>query len=145
MARMHTRKKGKSGSRRSFYDKPHNWVQQSPKEIEEIVVQMRKNGMSKSLIGIKLRDLYGIPKTKVVIHKKIGKIIEENGLKENIPEDLMNLINKYKRAQVHLEKNKNDLHNERKVKLIMSRILRLSRYYRERGYLPEGWELSKVL
>lgn len=145
MARMHTRKKGKSGSKNSFYGANHNWVRQSPKELEEIIIQLRKDGLTASQIGIKLRDSYGIPRVKAVMHSKMGDILEKNNLKSDVPEDLMSLINTYKRVSAHMLLNKRDLNNGRKRALIMSKMLRLVRYYKENGYLKHEWELNKVL
>ncbi len=142
---MHTRKKGKSGSRNSYYGVGHDWVQQTPEELEEIVVNLRKEGLTASEIGIKLRDSYGVPKIRYVNHKKIGQILEEKKMAPDVPEDLMALINKYKRVTKHMELNKNDLNNGRKKNLIMSKMLRLVRYYKENGYLAKEWELNKVL
>lgn len=145
MARMHTRKKGKSGSRNSYYGVGHDWIQQTPEELEEIVVNLRKEGLTASEIGIKLRDSYGVPKIRYVNHKKIGQILEEKKMAPDVPEDLMALINKYKRVTKHMELNRNDLNNGRKKNLIMSKMLRLVRYYKENGYLAKEWELNKVL
>ncbi len=142
---MHTRKKGKSGSKHSFYGEGHQWVQQSPKEIEEIVVQLKKDGLTSSEIGIKLRDFYGIPKTKAVMNTKVGDILEKNGLVEEVPDDLNCLIEKYKKVSTHMALNRNDLTNDRKRALIMSKMLRLVRYYKENGGLKREWELNKVL
>ncbi len=145
MARMHTRKKGKSGSRNTYYGVGHDWIQQTPEELEEIVVNLRKEGLTASEIGIKLRDSYGVPKIRYVNHKKIGQILEEKKMAPDVPEDLMALINKYKRVTKHMELNRNDLNNGRKKNLIMSKMLRLVRYYKENGYLAKEWELNKVL
>ncbi|MHB1440577.1 MAG: 30S ribosomal protein S15 [Cuniculiplasma sp.] len=145
MARMHTRKKGKSGSKNSFYGVDHNWVQQSPKELEEIIIQMRKDGLTGSQIGIKLRDSYGIPRVKSVMHSKMGDILSKNNLSSEVPEDLMSLINRYKKVSAHMLLNKKDLSNGRKRALIMSKMLRLVRYYKETGHLKHEWELNKVL
>ncbi|MGP6207584.1 30S ribosomal protein S15 [Cuniculiplasma sp. SKW3] len=145
MARMHTRKRGKSGSRNSYYGVGHDWVQQTPKEIEDLVIQLRKEGLTASQIGIRLRDSYGIPKLRYINHKKIGDVLSENNMSPDVPEDLMALITKYKRVSKHMELNKNDLNNGRKRNLLMSKMLRLVRYYKENGYLSKEWELNKVL
>jgi Ribosomal protein S15P/S13E len=145
MARMHTRKKGKSGSKHSFYGEGHQWVQQSPKELEEVVVQLKNEGLTSSEIGIKLRDFYGVPRVKSVLNEKMGDILEKNSLKPEVPEDLMSLINRYKRVSVHMSLNKKDLSNGRKRALIMAKMLRLVRYYKTNGHLKHEWELNKVL
>ena len=108
-------------------------------------MNLRKEGLTASEIGIKLRDSYGVPKIRYVNHKKIGQILEEKKMAPDVPEDLMALINKYKRVTKHMELNKNDLNNGRKKNLIMSKMLRLVRYYKENGYLAKEWELNKVL
>ena len=145
MARMHTRKRGKSGSRNTYYGIGHDWVEMSPEEIEEMVVQFRKEGLTASQIGIRFRDSYGIPKLRYITHKKIGDVLSEKNMNPDVPEDLMALITKYKRVTKHMELNKNDLNNGRKRNLLMAKMLRLVRYYKENGYLSKEWELNKVL
>ncbi len=145
MAKMHTRKKGKSGSRNSFYGEKHNWIQMSQSEVEEAVVQMRKDGLTASVIGIKLRDLYGVPKLKYINKKKIGDVLSENNIAPEVPEDLLALITKYKRVSKHMNLNKKDISNSRRRSLVMAKMLRLVRYYKRTGRLAKGWELNKVL
>ncbi|MHB1648161.1 MAG: 30S ribosomal protein S15 [Cuniculiplasma sp.] len=145
MAKMHTRKKGRSGSRNTFYGMKHNWIQMSQIELEEAVVQMRKEGLTASMIGIRLRDLYGVPKLKYVNKKKIGDVLAENMIAPEVPEDLMGLISKYKKVSKHINLNRNDLNNDRRKSLIMAKMLRLVRYYKRTGRLSKGWELNKVL
>ena len=56
MARLHSRKKGKSGSTRpSRLEKPP-WVERSAEEVEDLVVKLARRGFSKSNIGIILRN-----------------------------------------------------------------------------------------
>ncbi|MCX8203629.1 MAG: 30S ribosomal protein S15, partial [Nitrososphaeria archaeon] len=38
MARMHARKRGKSGSKRPISKSPPSWVTATPEEVEELVV-----------------------------------------------------------------------------------------------------------
>lgn len=145
MARMHTRKKGKSGSSKIYSQDEHSWVESSGDEIKDMIVQMKKEGLSSALIGVKLRDQYGIPGTKTVLGKKIGNVLSEAGLAPEVPEDLMNLIGKYKNVSRHIELNSKDASNSRNKALIMAKILRLVRYYKSNGVLPEEWKLRKVL
>ncbi len=145
MARMHTRKKGKSGSKHSFYGQGHPWVQQSPSELEEIIVQLKNDGLTSSQIGIKLRDSYGVPRVKSVLNEKMGNILTKNGLSIEVPEDLQSLIGRYKKVTAHMNLNKKDLSNDRKRALIMAKMLRLVRYYKSTGHLKHEWELNKVL
>ena len=80
-----------------------------------------------------------------VLHQKMGKILEENGIKEDMPEDLAFLIKRYKNVSKHLLLNKKDISNTRGSQLIMSKILRLMRYYKRTGRLPADWSLKRVL
>ncbi|MEM0139854.1 MAG: 30S ribosomal protein S15 [Ferroplasma sp.] len=144
MARMHTRKRGKSRSERiTMVEKP-SWMQSSG-EITEEIVKFRNDGLSKSMIGIRLRDQYAVPGVRPVMHMKMGKILEENGFKEDIPEDLAALVKRYKNVTKHLLLNKKDITNMRGSQLIMSKILRLMRYYKRTGRLPADWSLKRVL
>jgi small subunit ribosomal protein S15 len=142
---MHTRKKGKSGSKRVYSDESKSWVQINSEEVEGIIVQLRKEGSSSSYIGVRLRDQYGIPGTKTILNKKIGTVLKEKNLSPDVPEDLMNLINRYKNVTKHMQLNRNDMSNKRGQQLIMSKILRMTKYYKSKGYLSPEWNLNKVI
>ena len=116
-----------------------SWVEQSPEEIEEIIVKLFKEGQSTSQIGIILRDQYGIPSTKVVLGEKITDILKRNGEEFTYPEDLLNLIKRAVNIREHLEENPKDLHSRRGLTQIESKIRRLVRYYTKNNVLPEGW------
>ncbi len=145
MARMHTRKKGKAGSHRSKYTQKPTWVKMSEEEIVDVIIQAKRTGSTSPEIGIKLRDQYAVPSTKVILGKKIGKILKEKGESSEIPDDLNSLIKKYKRATAHIQLNPRDKSNERGASLIMAKILRLVKYYKSNSVLPERWNLDKVL
>jgi small subunit ribosomal protein S15 len=115
------------------------WIEYSNEEIEELILKLRKEGNSTSMIGIVLRDQYGIPDVKVVTGKKITKILEDHGQELEYPEDLMNLIRRAVNIREHLEENPKDLHTRRGLRIIESKIRRLVRYYVNDGVLPEGW------
>ncbi len=145
MARMHTRKRGKSKSRRIYSQEKPDWIQFSNEEVEKMIVDLKKAGSSNSVIGVKLRDQYGIPGTKAVLGKKLGKVLQSAGIKDDVPEDLMNLIKKYRNASKHMDANRNDMSNKRGQALLMAKILRLVKYYKRSGSLTPEWNLSKVL
>ena len=115
------------------------WIEYSNEEIEELILKLRKEGNSTSMIGIVLREQYGIPDVKVVTGKKITKILEDHGQELEYPEDLMNLIRKAVNIREHLDENPKDLHTRRGLRIIESKIRRLVRYYVNEGVLPEGW------
>jgi small subunit ribosomal protein S15 len=116
-----------------------DWVEYSNEEIEELILKLTKEGNSPSKIGIILRDQHGIPDVKVVTGKKITKILEDHGQKQEYPEDLMNLIKRAVNIRDHLKENPKDLHTKRGLQIIESQIRRLGRYYVREGVMPEGW------
>lgn len=120
-------------------EKP-GWVEYSTEEIEEIILKLRKEGKSSSVIGVILRDQYGIPDVKSVTGMKITHILEKHGQTEEYPEDLMNLIRKAVNIREHLKENPKDLHTRRGLQVVESRIRRLVRYYTNEKVLPEGWK-----
>ncbi len=144
MARIHTRKRGKSGSKRLVLNERPSWIG-SDDEIKDQILKFKKDGLSNSMIGIRLRDQYSVPGVRPVMHQKMSKILEENGVKDEIPEDLSFLIKRYKNVSKHLLLNKKDISNKRGKELIMAKILRLVRYYKRTGRLSKDWSLNRVL
>lgn len=139
MARMHSRRKGKAGSKRPVVKGKLDFLSYGKEEIEELILKLRKEGNSPSKIGLILRDSYGIPSVKDATDEKIVEILKKNNLAPEIPEDLGNLIKKAIKLRKHLEKNKKDLHNKRGLQLIESKIYRLVKYYKNVGKLPSEW------
>lgn len=139
MSRMHSSRKGKAGSKRPNVTKNPEWVTMSPDEIENLIVRFRKEGMSTSLIGLKLRDQYGVPDVKLATGKSIVKILEERGMRFDIPEDLANLLMRFTAVQTHLAANPRDIENRRGFTLLESKIRRLTKYYKKSGVLPQDW------
>jgi small subunit ribosomal protein S15 len=115
------------------------WTEYSNEEIEELVLKFRKEGKSTSVIGVILRDQYGIPDVKTVTGNKITAILEKHDQGEEYPEELINLIKKAVNIRDHLNENPKDLHTKRGLRIIESKIRRLVRYYVREGVLPEGW------
>ncbi len=142
MARMHARVKGKSRSHRPLKADVPKWVEKKPKEIETLVVKFGKQGMSSALIGLTLRDSYGVPSVKNITNKSITQILKENKLTEEIPEDLKNLIKRAIAIRKHLETNKKDNVSKRGLKLTESKILRLQGYYKDNKVLPATWNYN---
>lgn len=143
MARIHARRKGKSGSNKPADRKDHpDWSSLNPREVEAHVIELAKKGHSTSEIGMILRDQYAVPDVKIATGKKIGKILEKNNLKTEIPEDLKNLISRALQLRGHLEANKKDIRNKRNLQLTESKIRRLVRYYKSKNVLPDDWKYS---
>jgi len=137
MARMHSRKKGKSGSRKVKGKK--KWVDITPKEVRKLVVKLRKAGNSAAKIGVILRDQYGVPDVKSICGVSLTRIIEEELGKQEYPDDLMDLIRKAVNLRKHLEKHKRDVHNRIRLRNIESKIRRIGKYYVRVGKLPSDW------
>lgn len=142
MARIHSGRRGRSGSKRPYREEKPHWLNVNPKEVEKLVVDLAKSGYTMSMIGLILRDRYGIPSVKLATGKKIGQILEEKGLLPPVPEDLIALMKKAVRVYDHLQEYKKDFHNKRALQLIEAKILRLVDYYKTVGKLPKDWQYS---
>jgi small subunit ribosomal protein S15 len=140
LARLHSRKKGKSASTRpSRLEKPV-WVESSSEEVSDLVIKLARKGLSKSMIGIVLRDSYGIPLVKVVTGKKIDQILKENDIEAPLPEDLLNLVKKALIIRNHMETNHKDLQGKKGLQRTESKIYRLIKYYKRVKKLPQDFK-----
>jgi len=143
MARIHARRKGKSGSTHPISRKKHpEWSSLNPREVESRVLELAKSGKSTSEIGLILRDQYAVPDVKLATGKKISKILEANKIKPEIPEDLRSLIRTALQLQKHIAGNKKDFKNKRNLQLTESKIRRLAKYYHRENRLPKDWKYS---
>lgn len=140
MARMHSGKKGKSGSSRPEEKSKPTWIRYSEKEIEMLIVKLANEGLLGSQIGAYLRDSYGIPDVKSITGKSISTILKEKNLQGKVPEDLRNLLEKIVALQKHLEINKQDLTAKRGLQLTESKVRRLMKYYKKNKVLPADWK-----
>jgi len=138
MARMHSRKKGKSGSKRPTAQA--KWVGYKSKEVDRLVIKLRKDGLQSPDIGRTLRDQYGIPSVKQITGRTVTKILEENSLLPKIPEDLLNLLKKAVVLRDHLTKNKKDYTSKHGLELLESKIRRLIKYYVKTKKLPQDFK-----
>jgi len=145
VGRVHSHRHGKSHSTRPVTPIAPTWVKQTPEEIEELVVKYAKEGLKPSEIGIKLRDQYAIPLTRQIIKKSVTEILEQKGVKPDMPEDLSNLVTKAIGLQKHLRANKSDRRNVRSLELLEAKVHRLSSYYKEIGRIPKTWKYKAVI
>lgn len=116
------------------------WVNYKPEDVENLVVNLARRGFSPSMIGIILRDQYGIPLVKAICGKTVTEILRENNLLPSIPEDLSNLIKRAEKVKRHLEEHPKDKSSRRGLQLIESKIWRLIKYYKAKGMLPKDWK-----
>jgi small subunit ribosomal protein S15 len=142
MAKMHARRRGKSASAKPLVTENPEWVTMSKEEIEQMVVKLAKEGMTSSKIGLVLRDNYAVPSVRLATGKTMYEILQENGLKPEIPDDLMALMRRAINVNDHMQENKKDMANNRNLQLIESKIRRLVKYYKRNDVLPQTWEYS---
>ena len=145
MGRVHSHRHGKSHSVRPVSPSAPTWIKQTPDEIEELVVKYSKDGLNPSEIGTKLRDQYAIPLTTQIVKKSVTEILEQKGVRPDMPEDLNNLVTKALGLQKHLRANKSDRRNVRSLELLEAKVHRLSSYYKEIGRIPRTWKYKAVI
>ena len=142
MARMHARRRGRSGSTRPLVTDNPDWVPLSPEEIVTQIVKFAKEGASSSRIGMILRDQYGVPSVKLALGKSVSEVMRENDLQPKLPEDLVSLMKKAINLNNHMKENIKDVSNKRSLQLLEAKIRRLTNYYKNTGVLPEDWKYS---
>ncbi|MBE0517665.1 MAG: 30S ribosomal protein S15 [Thermoplasmata archaeon] len=142
MSRMHSSRRGSSGSKRPVMAKNPTWVQQTPEEIKELVAKMANEGVTMAKIGLILRDQHAIPNIRLATGMSMKEICDTKGIKFDFPEDLTCLMRGAVSLSGHLKTNKKDLHNARGLMLIESKIRRLVKYYKREGVIPETWYYS---
>ena len=145
MGRLHTHNHGKSHSIRPIDPKKPDWVKQTNEEIEGLIIKYAKEGMTTSQIGIKLRDQHAIPLVKPIINKGIKKVLLENKLNPEIPEDLNNIVMKAVNLQKHLKENRSDNRNTRALELVEAKVHRLSTHYKKTGEIDQKWKYKSVV
>lgn len=136
MAKMHSRKKGTSGSKRPLKKVKPTWIRYKPKEIEMLVTKLAKEGHTASMIGITLRDSYGIPDVQLLAGKSVTQILAEKKILPKLPEDMVALMKKALAVKKHLEANKHDMSALRGLQLTESKIKRNIKYYKAIKKIP---------
>jgi small subunit ribosomal protein S15 len=122
------REKGKSHSTRPITPNEELLYQTNPEEIRKIIIDLAKKGTPPSMIGVILRDQYGIPLVKHLFGKKLTDILAEEKLLPSIPEDLANLIKKAEIILKHLKEHPKDYRSKRGL-LIQLDLLHLMKNY----------------
>ncbi len=139
---MHSRKRGKHGSKKPAKKTAPSWIRYKPKEVELLVAKLAKDGKTTSQIGTILRDTYGIPSVLALCSKSVSAILDEKKLLQEIPEDLTALFKKYASIVKHLDSNKHDQTAKRGLHLAESLINRLVKYYKRTGRIPQTWKFE---
>ena len=91
----------------------------------------------------KTLKIFGSPGTGKTT--ELLKILEENNLQAEMPEDLDNIVKKAVGLQKHLKANKGDNRNVRSLELIEAKVHRLSVYYKRINRIPENWKYKSVV
>jgi len=146
MAKMHSRARGNAHSNRPLKAQIPTWIRHKEKEVEMLVGKLAKEGKSASVIGLILRDSYGVPSVKLLTGKRIQEILAEKKLLGELPEDILALMKRSIILRKHLEANKHDMTSLRGLQFTESKIKRLAKYYKETKKLPVDWKYdpSKV-
>jgi small subunit ribosomal protein S15 len=143
MARMHSKGKGKSGSRKPHSEAPPEWSNTDKKDVETLIAQLSNDGHSSAMIGMILRDKHGVPDVRLVTGERISQTLAKLDAIPSYPEDLMSLMRRALRLIDHLSTNGKDIHNRRQLELCESKIRRLSKYYKETNQLDEDWTYKR--
>ncbi|MAG91385.1 30S ribosomal protein S15 [Candidatus Woesearchaeota archaeon] len=142
MARMHSRKRGKHGSKKPAKKTAPSWIRYKAKEVELLIAKLSKDGKSTSQIGILLRDTYGIPNVHALCGKSVSAILKEKKIVPEVPENLTAMFRRFAAIKKHLETNKHDETAARGLHLAESKINRLVKYYKRTGRLEETWKFD---
>ncbi len=145
MARIHVHTHGKSHSTRPTSKGSAQWLSQNRDQVSGLVIELGKEGLSPTEIGLRLRDAHGIPLVKPILGKGVTSVLSENNIKSDMPEDLDKLVRKALALQKHLRVHNSDHRNVRSLELIESKIHRLSRYYKRQGKIPKSWKYAAVI
>jgi small subunit ribosomal protein S15 len=143
MAKMHSKKKGKSKSRKPVMDRAEfgkGTDKLSKEEIADLAVGYAKQGMSPAMIGHKLSTDHGVRYVALATGTRLVQLLESKGIKGEVPQDMRDLMTKAVRVRKHLERNKQDVYSRIRLIRIEAKLLRLTRYYRSRGTLPQDWK-----
>ncbi|MBI2079339.1 30S ribosomal protein S15 [Candidatus Micrarchaeota archaeon] len=140
MARLHSKKGGKAGSKRPKSKMSGKWVDADKNKIKEIIFEMARKGTPSSKIGLILRDKHGVPSVKNLLGKPITELLKSEGILPDYPEDLISLIKKAVKMREHIKSAAGDTHNRVKLGHVESKINRLVKYYNSRDRLPKNWK-----
>jgi len=145
MARIHSHRHGKSHQTRPPSKVNPGWVVTNGEEAKSAVLKLGKEGVTQSKIGMILRDDFGVPLVKPLTGKSVGEILKEGKVAPKLPQDLQDLIDRAQRIQKHLQVNKSDKKNVHSLELVEAKIYRLSKFYKQKGVLPEQFKYTAVV
>ncbi len=139
MARLHSKKKGKSGTKRPKAKVTPEFSKVDAQVVKDFILKSNKEGLPLSKIGLTLRDEYGVPSVRTLIGTSLSAFLKKEAVLPEYPEDILSLIRKAMRRRAHLRTTKADTHNKVKLMHVESKINRLAKYYVSKNRLPKGW------
>lgn len=142
MARLHTRRHGKSRSRKTFGSEANAGVDKEA--LEQAIIAYSKQEMKPSVIGERVKNELSANYLKEALGKRLTEYLEEKGVRSDIPYDLLDLMAKAVSMRKHLALNNRDVHNKTRLQRVESKIWRLSKYYKRTGKLPMDWKYDPV-
>jgi len=131
MVTLYGKGRGKARSHAPKAEKPL-WLKLKADEVERIIIDLAKKGMSTAKIGLVLRDSFGVPNIRLITGKKIEKILDEHGLAKKEVREIVDLEKRAKALKKHLDKNKKDTRAKRGLQLTEAKIRRLQKYYKRK-------------
>ncbi|MFA5796838.1 MAG: 30S ribosomal protein S15 [Candidatus Woesearchaeota archaeon] len=140
MARKYSGAKGKAGSKTPVKAVVPSWNRYGTREVEMLILKLKKEGKTPSQIGLYLRDVYGVPDVKILTGKSMTTILKEKGALDVLPEDLSFMMKKLIMIKKHLDDNKQDKVGLRGLQITESKINALVKYYKRTGRLPAEWK-----
>lgn len=143
MAKMHSKKKGKSKSRKPIADAAEfgkGTDKLSKDDIAELAAGYARQGASPALIGERLKREHGVPYVRQATGARLVELLKGKGITGVVPQDMRDLMTKAVRMRKHLEKNKQDVYSRTRLMRTESKLLRLGKYYVRKGTLPQGWK-----
>jgi small subunit ribosomal protein S15 len=138
LARLHTRKHGKSKSRKPAQADVR--LDADKAKVEKAILEYSKEGLSAAAIGQRIKEKHDAGYLKPLLGKRLNQFLMEKGTKKTIPDDMMALMRKAVGMHKHLDANKRDVYGRLRLARVEAKIWRLSKYYRESGKLPVDWK-----
>ncbi|MEM3781871.1 MAG: 30S ribosomal protein S15 [Candidatus Micrarchaeaceae archaeon] len=140
MARMHTRRHGKSKSRKPEASAmTHEHSEEKKKEVEALIGDYFKQGLSPAQIGQVLKDKHGVKYVKPILGMRLSEYMANQSMQRQLPADMLDLMRRAVRMRAHIARNHSDVHNKVRLVRVESKIWRLSKYYKHEGILPKDW------
>ncbi len=139
MAKIHSRKRGNSRSRKPIVVEKTKTLH-SDEEIKEKVIELAKKGTRASEIGLIMRDQYGVGDLRAFLDDRLVTFLKKEKTAPEYPQDLIDLIRKAVKMRVHMKKNVTDNNNKVKLSHVESKIHRLVKYYKKEKVLTSDWK-----